>query len=256
MKNLIIKSIHSLHIYRNNAPRWTSKAPRRSCYLSYQKEGSYRHIIGDKELTTHPGTVIFINSNDAYDVIAVSHGDSLCASLTIDNEPDSFILETANSKSFENLFKSLLLHSDTTIESNKYIALGILYEIFGKICEEREKNYLPSGSKKIAENAYKYIHAHYTDKSLDMQIIADACNTEVHKLNNLFKKSYKMTCWQYVILVRTEAANNMLTSTDYSIGVIADLCGFTDNTNDFALLTFDGFFEEACVCGYRIETSE
>lgn len=47
MENMEIKKIYSLHIYRTEKHKWTTKAPRRGCYFTFQKSGSYKHILKD-----------------------------------------------------------------------------------------------------------------------------------------------------------------------------------------------------------------
>ena len=61
-----------------------------------------------------------------------------------------------------------------------------------------------------------------------MSELSSVCNTEIHKLNGIFKEKYGVPCWQYVISVRIETASNLLKATDYSVSNIAELCGFSD----------------------------
>lgn len=228
MGNMEIKKIYSLHIYTTQKQRWTAKAPRNGCYFSYQRSGFYKHILSNRELIAKPGTVLFLNNNDSYDVIGKVCGDAICAVIEIANAPESFAFDPGNDKSFGKLFNSLLLHSNTSIASNHYIVLGILYELFGKIFEKKEKKNISCNSQKIAENIYSYIHKNYSNPQLNMNELSSVGNTEIHKLNNTFKEKYGLPCWQYVILVRIEAASNLLKATDYSVSNIADLCGFSD----------------------------
>ena len=228
MENMEIKKIYSLHIYRAEKHKWTTKAPRRGCYFTFQKSGSYKHILKDKELTTYPGAILFLNNNDSYDVTEKICGDAICAVIEIENAPDSFVFDTENDKSFGKLFNSLLLLSDTSIVSNRYTAIGIMYELFGKILKEKEKKSVSSASQPTAENICRYIHKHYANPELNMSELSSVCSTEIHKLNGIFKEKYGVPCWQYVISVRIETASNLLKATDYSVSNIAELCGFSD----------------------------
>lgn len=228
MENLEIKKIYSLHIYTTEKHKWTSKAPRQGCYFSYQMSGTYKHILNKKELTAFPGTVLFINNKDSYDVVGKGKGDAICAVIEITNAPESFAYDTGNDKSFGKLFNSLLLHSDTSITSNCYIALGILYELFGKVYKEKEKKNISFIPNVSVENIYHYIHKHYANSELNMSELSCVSNTEVHKLNSMFREKYGVSCWQFVISVRIETACNLLKATDYSVSNIAELCGFSD----------------------------
>ena len=179
-------------------------------------------------MTTFPGAILFLNNNDSYDVTEKICGDAICAVIEIENAPDSFVFDTGNDKSFGKLFNSLLLLSDTTIVSNRYTAIGIMYELFGKILKEKEKKSVSSASQPAAENICRYIYKHYANPELNMRELSAVCNTEIHKLNGIFKEKYGVPCWQYVISVRIETASNLLKATDYSVSNIAELCGFSD----------------------------
>lgn len=61
-----------------------------------------------------------------------------------------------------------------------------------------------------------------------MNELSAVTDTEVHKLNGMFKEKYGVPCWQYVVSVRFEAACNLLKATDYSVSNIAQMCGFSD----------------------------
>lgn len=228
MENLEIKEICSLHIYTTQKQRWTAKAPRNGCYFSYQRSGFYKHILSNKELIAKPGTVLFLNNNDSFNVIGKACGDAICAVLEIANPPESFAFDTGNDKTFSKHFNSLLLHADTSIASNYYIVLGILYELFGNIFEKMNQKNLSCKSQKVVENIYSYIHKNYENPELNMNELSSVSNTEIHKLNNMFRERYGLPCWQYVISVRIDTARNLLKATDYSISNIANLCGFSD----------------------------
>lgn len=228
MENMKIEKIYSLHIYHTEKSKWTTKAPRKGCYFTFQIGGSYKHILKNKELTTFPGAVLFLNNKDSYDVIRKSCGDAICAVIEVVNAPESFVFDANEDKAFGKLFNSLLLQSDLSVTGNRYTALGILYELFGKIFKEKEKKNVSNAYQLTADNVCRYIHSHYTNPELNMNELSAVGNTEVHKLNGIFKTIYGVPCWQFVISVRIEAACNLLKATDYPISNIAEMCGFSD----------------------------
>lgn len=228
MENLEIKKIYSLHIFTAEKHSWNVKAPRQGCYFTYQKSGTYKHIFKYKELTASAGTILFINNKESYGVVGKNGGEAICAVIEIENAPESFVFDTGDDKSFVKLFNSLLLLSDTSIASNRFMAMGILYELFGKIFKEKEKKIISSASQFTAENTCRYIHKHYANPELNMSELSAVTDTEVHKLNGMFKEKYGVPCWQYVVSVRFEAACNLLKATDYSVSNIAQMCGFSD----------------------------
>lgn len=228
MENLVIENIISLHIYSPKSQKWVSKAPRNCCYFAYQRSGSYKHTMSDKELIASPGTILFINGEGSYTVNELCQGDAICAVIQIKNAPKSFLFDTQDDKSYAGLFNSLLLHSDTSVASNYYSSLGVLYELLGKIYKQKEKNYIVKGALAAVQKVHSYINNNYMNANLSMNELSAVGNTEIHRLNSLFKNEYGMTCWKYVMSVRIANAGNLLKAADYSINTIAELCGFTD----------------------------
>ncbi|GEM_PF-3278638 len=228
MENFEIKKIYSLHIYAAEKQRWSANSPRQGCYFSYQISGKYKHIFKNKELTASAGTVLFINNKDSYSVIEKEKGKAICAVIEIENAPESFSFDTGNDKSFTKLFNSLLLYSDVLVKSNYYIAIGILYELFGKVLKEKEKRNISCLSNLIVEKTYGYIRKNFANPELNMKELSALTDTEIHKLNNMFKEKYGIPCWQYVMSVRFDTACNLLKATDYSVSDIAQMCGFSD----------------------------
>ena len=80
----------------------------------------------------------------------------------------------------------------------------------------------------IVEKTYGYIRKNFANPELNMKELSALTDTEIHKLNNMFKEKYGIPCWQYVMSVRFDTACNLLKATDYSVSDIAQMCGFSD----------------------------
>lgn len=228
MEDIHLRAIHSIHIYRADRTEWVSRAPRKACYLAYQRTGCYIHTVDGRTLTAAPHTVLFLNRLDTYRATETAPGESLCAVIDMDNPPPSFLFDATQDKTVYTLFLQLLAAADLSLLSNRYTAYGLVYQLFGHMSRQKEKAYLsPAAQEKVA-TVCEYIHRHYGDSALNVEALAEIGGVSSHRLNTLFRQECHVSCWQYVINTRLNAAANLLDTTDYSIRAVSEICGFGD----------------------------
>ena len=229
MSDIIIKDIYDIHRYEVKFRNWSSASPRRHHYLAYEKEGCVIHTLRDgRKLSAAPDTVLFLNVNDYYDAHATEFGYSVVAELELENAPESFLADFSKDSAMSNLFTTMLNCRNANLASNRYRALGVIYEIFGLIKRREETEYMTSSTEGKLYATRLYIHEHYPDPTLNMEKLSIISGLSIRHLNVLFNKKYGSSCWQYVIDTRIEAASRLLHASGYSIGMVAEQCGFRD----------------------------
>lgn len=229
MQDILVSSIFDIHRYDVQARSWHSTFPRTHHYLAYEKEGCVIHTLRDgRTLAAAPETVLFVNAKDYYDAHTVDFGYSIVAELTLENAPESFLADFTSDSTMCSLFSILLQCRNSQLASNRYRAIGTIYEIFGLIKRREEAAYMTSSTDGKLFTTRLYIQEHYADPALSMDQIAAASGLSIHHLNMLFRKKYGSSCWQYVIATRIEAASKLLRMPGYSIGTVAEQCGFRD----------------------------
>ena len=226
--HLTIKDIF-IHKYLTESRDWTSQLPRKKHYLAYQKEGTVIHRMNDgRVFNAAPDTVLFLNVKDGYDAHAVEFGYSLVAQLDIQNAPESFIIDCSSDKTMQNLFTTLYCCRNLNLNSNYYRALANVYEIFGLISRRNESEYMQSSTEGKLYAVKLYIEEHYSDPTLTLEKLSAISGLSAHHMSLLFKKKFGVSCWQYVIDTRIEAAVKLIFSPGYTIKMVAEQCGFCD----------------------------
>ena len=229
MDDIKITEIYSLHRFDTPSTRWSSWSPRPYHFLSFQKEGLATHILENGEIIEAvPDTVLFLNRNDSYKVDIQRFGYSIVAEIAADNAPDSFIVDCSGDSKMSGLFTALLNARNDNLQSNRYRALGLIYEIFGLISRRQEAEYMTSSAEGRLFAVRVYIQEHYSDPSLDMNALASISGVSAHQLSGLFRKKFGVSVWQYVIDTRIDAASKLLRSPGFSVGMVAEQCGFRD----------------------------
>ncbi len=84
-------------------------------------------------------------------------------------------------------------------------------------------------SQNVLPHLIDYINMHYNEK-ISLQSIAKEYHYNAAYFGRLFKKKYTMTLNEYLSKIRIENAKDYLSSTDYSIGEISSLVGFSNTT--------------------------
>ena len=226
--NINIKNIY-IHKFFSEARDWRGPMPRREHFLAYQKEGCVVHKLDDgRELTAAPDTVLFLNAKDRYLAHAVEFGYSFVARLELENAPDSFLIECSGDNTMSGLFNSMYNCRNLRLTSNYYKALGTIYEIFGQISRYEEREYMQSSTEGRLYAVRLNIQEQYSDPSLNLERLAVIAGMSPHQMGILFKKKFGVSCWQYVIDTRIEAAAKLLLMPGYSVGMVAEQCGFRD----------------------------
>lgn len=113
------------------------------------------------------------------------------------------------------------------VKSNCY---QILYHLITKY---RNTSILPTSYAKQVKNmdriyqVISYIRLNHA-KKITLEDIARYANTNKYHLSHIFKEYYHKTIWEYLMEVRIERAEKMVTDSELSMKQIASLLGFED----------------------------
>lgn len=121
----------------------------------------------------------------------------------------------------------LIAGSEILIQSDKFWVCRIkekLITLLMMVFEMEKGNELTPLNK-----ALNYIHTNYSEKITLLDLIKES-NLNRDSLNKEFKKSYKCTAMQYLLLYRIKIAKNFLTHTGLSLNEIAYATGFSYDT--------------------------
>ena len=102
---------------------------------------------------------------------------------------------------------------------------------------KNSSSYAPSGYGKLLSPAVEYIHENYAEKKLYGAELAALCGISETYFRRLFTGTYGVTPVEYANALRIGRAKDLLSERGdaktknreaYTIGEIAELCGFSD----------------------------
>jgi AraC-like DNA-binding protein len=110
---------------------------------------------------------------------------------------------------------------------------SIFYKILLAMERQWNERRLTTANDKLAE-AVEYIHDHFTDHDLTVDVLARRCGMSDTYFRKLFQSGFSITPLKYINQLRMTYARELLQSNYYTIEEISEKCGF-NNINYFSL---------------------
>ena len=110
---------------------------------------------------------------------------------------------------------------------------SVFYKILLAMERQWNERRLTTANDKLAE-AMEYIHDHFTDHDLTVELLARRCGMSDTYFRKLFTESFSVTPLKYINQLRMTYACELLQSNYYTIEEISEKCGF-NNINYFSL---------------------
>lgn len=145
--------------------------------------------------------------------------------------PDFIKIE--NRKKYENIFKQLLMHYDSALETEEIMLHSLILEIIFNILSDSKKSELnknvKSAESKIINDAVKYVKDNLSAK-LSLKDVASHFGFSPIYFHNFFKSATGKTLRDYIESERIKKAANMIVATDFTLTQIAYECGFSSQS--------------------------
>ena len=222
-----------LGIYKGKSPVGELLCKNRhSDCLVYVLSGNGVYHFGCNEVTSEPGSIIYLARNSRYrKIVTNTDFTHIHIDFNFTNSDkiqfDNHIFKHEILKKLEGDFlkmRSLWLAGTV---SDKAECMSLLYGIYSRIIESTVMTYLSEPQRKSIECAVNIINEHISDPGLSVSYLSNRLNmSEVH-LRRLFVKIHKASPVKYITGLRISSACEMLKGTNKEIAAIAEECGFS-----------------------------
>lgn len=202
--------------------------------LSYRLVGDAAFFTEGKDpLQVYEDEITFVPAGYDFSKQAGT-GKIIAVHFTSDEELPGKILRFSpgNAQYFRSNFQKLLEIWTKKDIGYAYEAKILLYRIMLEMEREWAEDRSSSTARQLRP-AVEYIAANYTRESVSVAHLAKLCGMSDTYLRRLFVREFGMTPQRYISRLRLSAARELLQSGYYSIGEIADRCGF-NNINYFS----------------------
>ena len=199
--------------------------------LLYSLEGRETYILENSTIQTEPGNVIYLPKSAHY---YVEMSDPCCVALCIDFETSApmnspaFQLTPLNNRLIKSFFTEM-----EHIWQIKHIGweaecMSLLYRIMAELEKQAQQRYYPSSTQKRIQPSVDYLHEHFQDSSLRVEILAEQSGFHPRYFAKIFKDIYGVSPKQYLTQLRMERARELILSNRYTISQVAQMTGFME----------------------------
>lgn len=219
-------------------PHW-HPAPELILVLS----GSFSVNVGQRCHTPQAGDILYINAEEIHYLEARMPGSSL---LTVQFSPGLFDethqaphlnycctpRQTPLSAQDDTVFQTLinlmeyLVHGETSFR--RISAIYLLLDALEKAGDPEPRGQICAHDSTLIKKSIEYINLHY-DEDLCLSQLADQAGVSYHHFSRLFKKVSNHNFKEYLTLVRTNKAKQLLKDTQIPITEISHICGFREH---------------------------
>jgi AraC-like DNA-binding protein len=202
--------------------------------LSYRLVGDARFFSEERELMeVREGEIVFIPAGFDFTKQA-GEGRIVAVHFVSDSELPTEMLRFSpeNSSHFRSEFQKLHEIWSRRNPGYEYEAKILLYRILLRMEQEWSRDRQADSGNRLSA-ALEYIHSHFSEGDVSVADLAALCGMSDTYFRKLFVAQFGMNPQSYISRLRLTTATELLQSGYYTVGEIADRCGF-HNINYFS----------------------
>lgn len=230
-KSFNIKEIFSVDLIKPKASegkivRYGDKIPRYE--LIYKLSGEVTTHFNKNVFQIKPGNVYIIPKTDNADYYIERTVPGDCIDIFFDTDDslgDNLImLNLKEDNKLQGLFQKIYKLWITKPSGYYFKCMSATYEIFYEIISKREQ-YSPKSKYRVLEKGVEYLHNNLY-REIDYKRPSELCGISYTYFKKLFIEKFGIPPVQYVNNIRLERSRELLLTNKYSVGEIAEICGF------------------------------
>ncbi len=189
--------------------------------LGFRIKGSGDFVVGEKSFTSKPGSIVFIPQNVSYKV-KYTDGESIVVHFSQCNYDNVENINLENPTALYSKFNELLNCWNENYHVNA--AKSLIYNILESITNNKAIH--ANDSEFI--RCVNYIDNNFTDPDINIANVCKEIFISESSLRRKFQKYYNMSPKQYMLNLRINKSVELLTSGQYSVKDVSEICGFKD----------------------------
>lgn len=230
-KSFNIEEIFSVDLIKPKASEgkilhYGDKVPRHE--LIYKLSGEVTTHFNKKVYQIKPGNAYIIPKSDNADYYIERTDPGDCIDIFFDTDislgNDLIVLNFKEDEKILTLFQKIYKLWLTKPNGYYFKCMSATYEIFYELISKKEQ-YSPKSKYKILEKGIEYLHENlYND--IDYNHPSRVCGISYTYFKKLFIEKFGIPPVRYVNKLRLERSRELLLTNKYSVGEIAEICGF------------------------------
>lgn len=232
-----IKRINIAHEFLLNENNKCEYPDGRKYYgMVYCIDGEAEYLFRSRNRqTVQKGDVLFLSSRAAYSIAVKNEYRHYTVNFELHDDfsdfgfldKDFYLLKTENAAWYAHLFKELVARWQTKQFCFEARSVASLYELMALFVSEiYDKEYNLSARRRL-QPAKEYIECNF-NRYINLDMLANLCDMSVTNFRREWAKHYGESALRYRDKVRLNYAKEYLGVGYYSVGDVAEKCGFAD----------------------------
>lgn len=206
-------------------------------YLMYIVEGAVRFLFGETERIISQGHVVILPPHYPFDYRNASSEFLHYYAIHFTGSEVEHLLHSYDLGDFPVVRNISYSNSIVSLCEEMWSTLLKKEHFFEKSASLKLENILLHIARRSIQsksiptqliNSVKYMNDRFSEK-ITLEKLASLENLSVSRYGDLFKNLYGIAPIQYLISIRLKIACNLLRSTDFSVGRIAQMVGYADS---------------------------
>lgn len=233
--NISVTKVRSFEYRKRKIPFVYEDGCRENYGLVFVENGSLIHNKKGRLTKIEKGDILLLKKGEAYSMSDNPNSKEdyyayYILSFDIDNKTIPYIKRVTNTSHYEKFLDLFREGRRCTLKMSTAHNINIkriVYEILYNLYLEYYTDYTVSNSIENIEKAKKYINENYRNK-ISIEQLAKISGFSRSHFKRLFTKHYEMAPSDYITTVRIDRAKTMLRAKIFTLGEIAEECGFSN----------------------------
>lgn len=179
-------------------------------------------------MRTESCELFYLPKGSSYYVKVISNGGCYAINFDADIDDEPFSVRLKNYEQVKKMFKSASNEWRTAYPVRQPAAMRALYDSIYMLCKSQMQEYIPSSKGSIIAPAVELINERFTDSSLTVASLAEACGVSEVYLRRIFSAIFGMSPVEYIIQKRMDYAKRLLSFGELGISRVAEICGYKE----------------------------
>ena len=174
------------------------------------------------------GSLFYLPKGSSYSVKTYNSGGCYAINFEADIEDEPF---SVNMRNGDKLLHNFKIATDAWKNKDVYAknaAMRALYDAVYQIQKEIDKSYVPTDRISLIAPALDEINRDFTHKDLTVANLSALCGMSEVYFRKLFLSAFGVSPKEYIIQKRIEYAKGLLSSGDFSVLEVAEMCGYAE----------------------------
>lgn len=187
------------------------------------------YIFSDgRVLHTKGNELYYLPKGSTYQVKTYEGGGCYAINFDAELSDEPFSMRIRDVEGVRKIFHGAAKRWKAHDPMREMLAMSALYEILYLIISEQDREYQSSANIEKLAPAMAVIESRFTDNALSVSELSELCGMSEVYFRRLFEDRFGISPKEYLIRMRIEYAKSLLASGQFTVGEVAELCGYAE----------------------------